>query len=144
MFTSCRLTTYVLYGFASWSPQLLCSECLSGVLTLLVSFKKCSFNSIAHYSLTNKTHSHQRLKYYHHFQVIFQLAWSYLSAWYTPFELSRGEWKSNCSFLRHVKHLDESKSFKSSWKTVSSKLAITLIRNIWSPHEDNIPSYERN
>ena len=43
--------------------QLLCSQCLSGVLTLLVSFKKCSFNSIAHYSLTNKTHSHQRLKY---------------------------------------------------------------------------------
>ena len=33
-----------------------------GVLTILLSFKKCSFNSIAHYSLSNKPHSHQRLK----------------------------------------------------------------------------------
>ena len=112
-----------------------------GVLTILASFKKCSFNSIAHYSLTNKTNSHQRLKHWHeisHFEVTFQLGWSYLPAWHTPCEL--GESKSNWSSLRHVKRLDESKSFKRSWNSVS-KLAIMLIWNIRSPHEDNLPSY---
>ena len=88
-----------------------------GVLTILVSFKKCLFNSIAHYSLTNKTHSHQRLKHWHEitrFEVTFQLGWSYLPAWHTPCEL--GESKSNCSSLRHVKRLDESKKLQEFMK----------------------------
>ena len=139
MFT-CRLTTYMC---SLWSRIMNSSivQPMLGVLTILVSFKKCLFNSIAHYSLTNKTHSHQRLKHWHEitrFEVTFQLGWSYLPAWHTPCEL--GESKSNCSSLRHVKRLDESKSFKSSWNSVS-KLAIMLIWNIRSPHEDNLPSY---
>ena len=48
-----------------------------------------------------------------------------------------GELKSNCWSLHHVYHLDKSKSFQGSLTSVS-KLAIVLIWNIQSPHEDNI------
>ena len=48
-----------------------------------------------------------------------------------------GESKSNCWSLHHVYHLDKSKSFQGSLTSVS-KLAIVLIWNIQSPHEDNI------
>ena len=73
-----------------------------GELAILFSFKKCSFNGIAHYSLTNITHSHQRLKHeIIHFEVTFQLTWSYLPAWHdTPCEL--GESKNNGLSLRHA------------------------------------------
>ena len=47
---------HMFYGFTSWTHQL-CSQCLAYMFSVLVSFEKCSFNSIAHYSLTNKTHS---------------------------------------------------------------------------------------
>ena len=71
---------HMFYGFASWTHRL-CSQCLAYLFTILVSFKKCSFNSIAHYSLISKTHSRQPFKHQHestHFEVTFQLAWSYL------------------------------------------------------------------
>ena len=103
-------------------------------LTVLVSFRKCSFNSIAHYiyicSLTNKTHSHQCLKQKSeitHFEVTFQWARSYLLAWYTPCEF--GKSKSNCSSLCHVKLLDESKSFKNSWNSVSGSAIVLIFKH---------------
>ena len=77
---------HMFYGFTSWTHRL-CSQCLAYLFTILVSFKKCSFNSIAHYSLTSKTHSHQPFKHQHeitHFEVTFQLAWSYLQLYLAP------------------------------------------------------------
>ena len=49
-----------------------------------------------------------------------------------------GESKSNCWSLHHVCHLDKSKSFIKGSLTSVSKLAIVLIWNIQSPHENNI------
>lgn len=138
MFT-CRLTTY-MYGL--WFRILNSSivQPMIGVLTILVLFKKCSFKRIAYYSLTNKTHSHQRLK-----------RWREITHFYFPVRLklfnslthSLWTWGVEEQLpvtLRHFKRLDKSKSFKSSWNSVS-KLAIMLIWNIWSPHEGNLPSY---
>ena len=62
----------MFYGFASRSSI---AQPMLGGFTIHVSFKKCSLNSIAHCSLTNKTHSNQRLKHYHeisHFEVTLQ------------------------------------------------------------------------
>ena len=70
--------------FASWTHQL-CSQCMAYLFTILIFLR--SVNSIAHYSLTNKTHSHQHLKHQHeitHFEVTFQLAWSYLQLYLAP------------------------------------------------------------
>ena len=52
------------------------------------------------------------------------------------------ESKCNCWSLRHVYRLDESKSFKSAWSSVS-KLAIVIIWNIKSPHVNNLYSCKR-
>ena len=99
----------MFYGFVSCTRQ--CP--MPGVLTILLSFKKCSFNSIAHYSLSNKTHSHQRLK------RLRLLIWRSLSSkpeviYRLDILLVSWESKSNYSSVCHVKRLDGSKSFNSS------------------------------
>ena len=93
-FTSCRLTTYVLW-FHNMNSSIV--QLILDIITILVSWSRSACLAVKVILINLKT-----------------LAWdfsfwgqacSYLPAWCTPCELR--ESTSNCSSLRHVKCLDE-------------------------------------
>ena len=108
---------------------------------------------------TRRLHEENHLRFSN--STHFRLYWTkkhFISAWYFTKKHEIGSlvvrtvkksWDSrqnrelrpasrNCWSFGHVYRLDKSKSFKISYTSVS-KLAIVLIWNIQSPHEDNRP-----